>query len=87
MASGIDHYIGRATGREAAYRHEASLLKRQWEQATAHTQTTALAVECGCGRARPIELLFRCYFCGLWFCDVCAPEHFGQEDYGEHELQ
>jgi hypothetical protein len=81
----IDHYIGRATGREAAYRHEASLLKKQWEQAT--TTQHGVVIECGCGRARPMELMFRCFHCGLWFCDVCSPEHFGSENGQQHELQ
>jgi len=82
MTTNIDHYIGRATGREAAYRYEATLLKKQWEQATAHGGG-GVVVECGCGRGRPIELMFRCYYCGMWFCDTCAPEHFGLED-GPH---
>lgn len=84
-ATNIDHYIGRATGREAAYRHEASLLKKQWEQAT--TNHHAAVIECACGRARPIELMFRCFHCGLWFCEQCAPEHFGAENCELHETQ
>jgi hypothetical protein len=81
----LEHYVGRATGREAAYRHEASLLKKQWEQATSAGQHAAV-IECVCGRARPIEHLFRCFHCGLWFCEVCAHEHYGNE-YDGHELQ
>jgi hypothetical protein len=84
MNGRIEHYIGRATGREAAHHQQAVTLNKQWEQAQ-HPHPAV--VECVCGRARTIELLFRCYHCGLWYCEVCAPEHFGSEqrehDYNE----
>jgi hypothetical protein len=78
----IEHYIGRATGREAAYRHESSLLKKQWEQAQ---HPHAAVIECVCGRARAIELMFRCWHCGLWFCEQCSDDHYGRENH--HETQ
>lgn len=34
-------------------------------------------VTCGCGRTRPLLYSYRCYFCGEWYCERCAPKHFG----------
>lgn len=31
----------------------------------------------GCGVVQPLRIMFRCYFCGLWFCHVCGRVHFG----------
>ena len=45
-------------------------------------------VVCKCGLATTWAFkLYRCYYCGVFFCDKCAAEHFGQsrEDYNrEH---
>lgn len=42
-------------------------------------------VQCVCGRRKTIMQMFKCYYCGLVFCPVCAPEHFGEtvEDHRE----
>jgi len=32
---------------------------------------------CGTEGLDPVWKAFRCYYCGLWFCLGCAPEHFG----------
>lgn len=36
-----------------------------------------------CGRVRDLWDLYRCYYCGQWYCDDCGADHFGQtrEDY------
>lgn len=31
----------------------------------------------GCGRRVRFRSLYRCYYCGVWFCEACAPGHFG----------
>lgn len=35
-------------------------------------------IVCGCGK--PIQLLwmYRCFYCGEYYCAQCAPEHFGK---------
>jgi hypothetical protein len=76
----IEHYIGSAQMRESAERVKGEILKKQWEQATAYAHNAGVVIECGCGRSRAMELMFRCYFCGLFFCDICAKGHFGELD-------
>jgi len=40
-------------------------------------------VDCAtCESGFPLWKLYRCYYCGLWVCENCAPEHFG----GKREL-
>lgn len=51
-------------------------------------------VTCKCGKVTgPVWKLYRCYYCGIFFCDRCAAEHFGQtreehsrEHYPEHMI-
>ena len=31
-----------------------------------------------CGREVSIEYAYRCYYCGFYFCERCAAEHFGK---------
>lgn len=60
-----------------------AFVRRQTQEAmdTAH-------VHCGCGKLRPTWLMYRCYYCGEFYCEPCAPEHFGksrEEYYKEKE--
>lgn len=35
-------------------------------------------VRCGgCGRETGLLHAYRCYYCGIWFCERCAAGHFG----------
>lgn len=37
-------------------------------------------IDCGkCYSAYPLWKLYRCYYCGIWFCERCCPEHFGKK--------
>jgi hypothetical protein len=37
------------------------------------------SVKCSCGKVSgPVFKLYRCYYCGVFFCDICAAEHFGK---------
>lgn len=52
------------------------------ETRTVHEQVTALSkgkeIECGCGfRSRSPLQLWRCFYCGAFFCWQCAEKHFG----------
>lgn len=40
-----------------------------------HHETAA----CGnCSTRIEIDTCYRCYYCGVFFCAACSPEHFGQ---------
>lgn len=34
-------------------------------------------VTCDCGRRVRLILAYRCYYCGIFFCEECAAKHFG----------
>ena len=36
-------------------------------------------VTCPCGRRLALKMAYRCWFCGMIFCDGCAEEHFGKK--------
>lgn len=48
--------------------------KRQWLQVLAG----AGKVTCECERTLPLPYLFRCLYCGCFFCQACAEVHFGK---------
>ena len=48
--------------------------KRQWNQIEGRTPL----INCECGRLTPMRHLFRCLYCGCWFCQTCAEVHFGK---------
>lgn len=44
------------------------------------------SVTCQCGKKAPMRFMFRCYYCGVFFCFMCAAIHFGktrEEHYAE----
>lgn len=34
-------------------------------------------ITCGCGARVPLRFMYRCYYCFEYFCESCAPMHFG----------
>jgi hypothetical protein len=34
-------------------------------------------VTCECGSSLPIHCMYKCLYCGRWFCRICAHNHFG----------
>jgi len=47
-------------------------------------------VTCFCEKVTvPAFKLYRCYYCGIFFCDRCAPDHFGQtrEEHNEENYK
>lgn len=81
-------YIERCRTAAAANLAQVNLIMTQWAEATSYIRndrpvsvnpTPSSTVTCGCGRRMAIECLFRCFFCGVWFCGKCAREHFGEE--------
>ena len=54
-----------------------AILKEQWGQVFEHPASGEITMTCECGMKRHWSLMYRCYYCGQWFCDSCAPSHFG----------
>jgi hypothetical protein len=51
-------------------------------------ETPQPAVKCRCGRKIVVWKMYRCYYCGEYYCEQCAPEHFGmtRAEYKEQEF-
>lgn len=56
------------------YNATAALHSQQWRQAKGSNPM----VTCGCGLRAPIRFLYRCLYCGVFFCEPCAEAHFGK---------
>ena len=41
---------------------------------------------CSCGRRRELRWLYRCLYCGEWYCHFCAERHFGKT-VAEHKAE
>ncbi len=50
------------------------LIKLQFQQAKSDNPI----ILCGCKHTIPLRFMYRCYFCGQYFCESCAPIHFGK---------
>jgi hypothetical protein len=50
-----------------------ALIRRQLDAVTGDS-----AIECACKRYFPAARMYRCLYCGVWFCATCAEVHFGQ---------
>lgn len=37
------------------------------------------SITCECGTSLPVHCLYKCLYCGRWFCRVCAHKHFGTD--------
>lgn len=35
-------------------------------------------VDCSCGKIIPTHLMYRCLYCGEFYCQKCAEDHFGK---------
>ena len=38
-----------------------------------------LKIRCGCNKFSQWRNMYRCLYCGIWFCADCAEEHFGMK--------
>ena len=71
-----DHKAARAkmTDKE---NHEILLVAyNQYRQAVKGDPINCAGV--GCERKRRLIHIYRCFFCGRYFCPVCSKEHFGE---------
>lgn len=47
-------------------------------QSTAGIVGRLMTITCPCGRERGIMKMYQCLYCGIWYCEWCAEEHFGK---------
>jgi predicted nucleic acid binding AN1-type Zn finger protein len=45
-------------------------------------------VTCKCGQTMPLRFAYKCLYCGEYFCQSCAEEHFGKtlEEYRKEKF-
>lgn len=44
-------------------------------------------ITCDCGRKLLIDKLYQCFYCGIYFCEWCGPNHFGMTVKKYHETK
>ena len=59
---------------------EVVILEQQEEMIASEVAMGYLPfVPCGeCERATGLNVMYRCLYCGIWYCEPCAEKHFGQ---------
>ena len=56
-----------------------SVLRGQLEQAKRCEKFPCVKISCAkCAKRVSLFMLFKCLYCGLWFCKSCAERHFGE---------
>ena len=48
------------------------------QQEAAGVGVRMAAITCPCGTKRAVTLMYKCLYCGVWFCEWCAEAHFGK---------
>jgi len=62
------------------YYEQFKLIKAQEVDKIPAQHTT---IRCGCLKLVHWSQMYRCLYCGLWFCKKCAEQHFGYKtEYG-----
>lgn len=59
---------------------EEKLEARAWMRKQLQPIVTAplqYKMTCGCGKRVVFWMMYRCLYCGVFFCKACAEEHFG----------
>jgi len=56
----------------------AQQLRETVTQELAGVTVRMATITCRCGRERSLIYMYRCLYCGEWFCTQCAEDHFGK---------
>ena len=81
--SKYDHKAARAKMAKQDVNEHLLKARKQYEQALAEKPINCAGIDCD----RSLELIkmFRCFFCGAYFCPRCSRAHFGDRfDQGEN---
>lgn len=58
---------------------EKNIIEKLAEQRRLLLMEPLAWVICPCGKKLALKMAFRCWFCGLCFCDECSSKHFGEK--------
>lgn len=77
--AGLPKYHSKATANETAVREmwrarQEALIDEQIE---AGTPAQHIKIRCNCNCFSSWREMIRCLYCGVWFCEECAQQHFG----------
>ena len=75
MTGQYDHAAARANMSPEEIEDIRITGQKQYRQAINGTPINCAGIDCL--RKRRLINMFRCWFCGCYFCPVCAREHFG----------
>ena len=75
----LPYYESKATPEQRAENHQFmyTQLKLVKDQEKDGVPVTNVKIRCGCLRLDKMLYMYRCLYCGIWFCKSCAEEHFG----------
>lgn len=48
-----------------------------FDQQCIETPMQYVKIRCGCNKLIGWKYMFRCLYCGVWYCKECAEDHFG----------
>lgn len=67
------------------FNRKTSIVSKQFREAS----ISPAAVSCRCGRTFALRFMYRCLYCGEYYCLRCAEVHFGmsREQYKKVSLE
>lgn len=57
-----------------------SILQTIADQSTEYFETEFPIVTCPCGFKLPLDRLYKCLYCDIFFCKSCGIDHFGANE-------
>lgn len=57
---------------------KAEFVAKQFKEAMFHEGQSVQSVTCECGCNMPLRFAYECLYCGQFYCQSCAEEHFGE---------
>ena len=63
--------------RREAFARMADQVRLIVDQESLGIPSRNVKIRCGCMKLVQWRYMYRCLYCGLWFCKECAEQHFG----------
>lgn len=79
MNNQLPKYESKATPeeREQALKMMAAQIRLILNQENDEIPSKFTKIRCGCNKLVGWKFMYRCLYCGIWFCKDCAEQHFG----------